>query len=334
MTRRLLAALLLLSLATVAMTTEAIARTRAVTSAHPEQVRGAGTVSGIVTSVSGNLIHLAGGLVTIDATGAKILVERGREGTVAEIEPGMLLFAALKSTAAAENAPLAAAVITATRFAETTLFGAVQTVDAASSSFTLFGRTIHIDSETSLGGFDSAGELLPNHIVQVEAENRGGRLVATSVLLISRIPPAVSTARGTVKSISSDSWVIAREKESDLTLVVNAQTKILGSPKVGDTVEVLYAIDASHANVAISIVKFERPQIPPPNQTTFFHGKVKAIEPAAWTLTLSAGNDVRVLINERTKILPGIAVGDGVEVVALKNSNGELVALVIVKLPR
>lgn len=324
MTRKTLAALLLLALSTAAL-----ARTRAVVSRHPELAPGAGTVSGIVTSVSGNLIHLAGGLVTIDTTGAKVLVRKGREGTVAQIEPGMLVFATLKPNAAT-NGPLAAEVVTATEFADTTLFGSVQTVDA--NSFTLLGRTIHVDSETSLGGIKSLSELLPNHIVQVEAENRGGKLVATSVLLLSRIPPNVATARGTVKSIASDAWVISRENESDLTLVVNAQTKILGSPKVGDTVEVLYTIDASHANVAISILKFERPK--PPNETTLFHGKVKTITPSAWTLTLSANNDVNVLINERTKILPGIAVGDNVEVLAQKNDAGAWVALAIVKLFR
>ena len=326
MTRRLLAFLLLLSL-----TTAAIARTRAVASAHPEKTTAGGTVSGIVTSVNGNLIQLADGLITIDATGAKILVKRGKDGTIAQITPGMLVFATIKFHSETDAIPTAE-VITATTFADATLFGTVQAVDAPSNSFVLLGRTIHVDSETSLGGFNTLAELLPNYVVQVEADSRGGKLVATSVLLVSRIPPNISNARGTVKSIASDSWVISRENESDLVLVVNAQTKIAGSPKVGDSVEVLYTIDAAHQNIAISIVKFERPS--PPNQTTLFHGKVKTIESAAWTLTLSAGNDVKVLINDRTKILPGIAVGDTVEVVAIKNDSGDLVALVIVKLPR
>ena len=325
MTRKLLAVLVLLSLAT-----SAFARTRAIGTKHPEVAPGAGTVSGIVTSVSGNLIHLAGGLVTIDATGAKIIMDRGQDGTIAQIQPGMLVFAALKSNEAAAGAALPAAMVTVTRFADVTLFGAVQSVSA--SSFTLLGRTIHVTNDTSFGGVRSIGELLPNHIVQVQADETGGKLVAASVLVVSRIPTNVEHARGTVKSIASDSWVIARENESDLTLVVNAQTKIAGSPKVGDHVEVLYTVDSAHANVAISIVKFELPK-EPPNQDTLFHGEVVTMEPFAWTLKMSDGNLRKVLINERTKIQNGITVGDVVEVLAIKDKNGDLVALAIVKRP-
>lgn len=305
------------------------ARSRAVSS-DPSAGRGetaaaGATVSGIVSSVSGNLIQLAGGLVTVDATGAKVVVDRGKEGTVAEIQSGMLLFATLKSADVAANAPLPAAMITATRFSATTFFGPVQSVDTSSSSFRILGRTIFVNSETSFGGVKSLTELLPNEVVQVLADVSGGRLVASSVLLVAPIPPVVRTTRGTVKSISADSWVIG-----DLTLVVNAQTKIIGEPKVGDTVEVLYNVNNANANVAISIVKFDikPPTIPP---ITTLHGTVKTITSTLWTLTV--GNaETRVIVNERTKILPGIVVGNTVEVIVQKNDDGTLTALAIVKL--
>ncbi len=309
------------------------ARSRAVSS-DPSAGRGGtaaagATVSGIVSSVNGNLIQLAGGLVTIDATGAKVVVDRGKQGTVGEIQSGMLLFATLKSADVAANAPLPAEMITATRFSATTFFGPVQSVDTASSSFRILGRTVFVNSETSFGGVKSLTELLPNEVVLVQTDVQtdvsGGRLVASSVLLLAPVPPVVRVTRGTVKSISADSWVIG-----DLTLVVNAQTKIIGEPKVGDTVEVLYNINSANANVAISIVKFE---LKPPNIPTIttLHGTVKTITPALWTLTV--GNaETRLIVNDRTKVLPGIVVGDTVEVVAQKNEDGTLTALAIVKL--
>lgn len=324
MTRKLLLPLVLLLI-----TSAALARTRSVSSAGGDsrsEARVAGaTVSGIVTAISGNQIQLAGGLVTIDATGAQFAVDRGTSATIAAIEPGMLIFATLKSN----EAPLVASMITATSLPDATLTGPVQRIDLATSSFTLLGRTIFVDADTSFGGFKREGrptlaDLLPNEVVVATVDATGGRLVATSVLVVSFTPPTVKATHGTVKSIAPDSWVIAREREGDLTLVVNAQTKIAGAPKVGDQVEVIYSIDSANANVAISIIRFERPA--PPNQTTLFRGRVKTIEPTVWTV-----DDTRVLINEKTKIVGSPRVGDNVEVLAQKNDAGALVAILIVK---
>jgi len=326
MTRKSLLSLVLILVSSAAFA----ARNRAVSaggdSLAEAKVAGA-TVSGVVTSISGNLIRLADGLVTIDATGAQIVVDRGKSGTIADLEPGMLVFATLKST----SAPLVASMITATSLPDATLTGPVESVNLTNNSFNLLGRTIFVDADTSFGGFKRDGhptlaDLLPNETVVTTVDATGGKLVATSVLVVSFTPPTVKATHGTVKSIAPDSWVIARERESDLTLVVNAQTKISGSPRVGDEVEVLYSIDSANANIAISIIRFERPA--PPNQTTLFHGKVKTIAADVWTI-----DDTRVLINEKTKITGSPRVGDTVEVLAQKNDAGALVAILIVKLP-
>lgn len=316
----------------VLIASSTFARDRAVTSDNRVKPGGA-TVSGIVSAVSGNLIQLAGGLVTIDATGARIVIDRGKDATLAQIEPGMLLFATLKNADVAANAPLPADVITVTRLSETTLFGPIQSVDPATSSFRLLGRTIHVTSETSFGGVHNLGEMLPNQMAVVQAANAAGKLVASSVLVTAPIRIDVHAARGTVKAIGADSWVISREKEGDLTLVVNAQTKIVGAPRVGDLVEVLYDVDSANANIAISIIKVEPRTTPPPVQVTLFRGKVKEIASTAWTITLASNEEVRLTINERTKIQPGISVGDTVEALAQKNDAGAWVALMIAKRP-
>jgi hypothetical protein len=197
----------------------------------------------------------------------------------------------------------------------------------------LLNETIVVDDNTSFGGFKREGgtsfaDVQPNVIVNVQADNAGGRLVAREVLIIAPAPPQVELVRGTVHSIGADSWTVSTERGT-LTFIVNAQTKVAGSPKVGDTVEVLYNIDAAHNFVAISIIKFER--ITPP-VVQHFHGKVKAIEGSNWTVTEEGATDRKFNVNERTKMMPGIVVGDSVDVMAVQNSDGTLTALSIVKL--
>ena len=330
MTRKL-AVLLAIVLATFAFAdTRTLERT--------EKAPNGATAGGVVESVNGNLIQLAGGLVTIDATGARINV-RGKDASIASIEPGMLVFAALTNADVHANAPLPAATIVATTLPEATLFGPVQSVDTNAKTLTLLGRTIHVTDETSFGGIHrkrdndaapSLADILPNHIVQVVAEEKDGKLVATSILLLAPAPPEVHLTRGEVKSIGTDSWVIGRDRGDDITVVVNAQTKIVGSPKVGDTVELLYRVDSSNAFVAISIVKFDRPT-PPTFPVIFrFHGEVKLISDSAWVIQREE-NEQKVIVNGSSKIEPGIKVGDNVEVIAQRNDDGTATALAIMK---
>lgn len=333
MTRKA-AVLLTLALATFASagTTRQMADSR-------ERTPNGATAGGVVESVSGNLIHLAGGLVTIDATGARINV-RGKDAGIASIQPGMLLFVALSTADVHANAPLPAATIVATSLPEASLFGPVQSVDTAARTLTVLGRTIHVTDETSFGGIykrhdnadgPSLADILPNHIVQVVAEEQGGKLVATSILLLAPAPPEVHATRGEVKSIGTGSWVIERERGDQITVVVDAQTKIVGSPKVGDTVELLYRVDSSNANVAISIIKFERPSPPQLPDLFRFRGKVTLISDAAWVIQRDEDGEVKVQIDGNSKIEPGIRVGDVVEVLAQRHEGGTVTAVLIVK---
>jgi hypothetical protein len=324
-----------LFLAAVLLASIASAGTRSLDGTRPST---GATVNGMVTSVSGNLIQLAGGKITVDATGAKVIVGNGKDGTVAQIEAGMMLFAALSSTDVAANAPLPAETIVASRLADAGLLGPVQSVDTAAGTITLLGRTIRVTAETSFGGIlkrrdgtaPGLGDILPNQIVQVQVDVEGGQLVASSILLLTPTLPDVQSTRGTVKSIGTDSWIIDRERGDEITVAIDAQTKIVGSPKVGDTVEVLYRVDSSHNFVAISILKFEKPPIPPVTDLFRFSGKVKAIAAHEWVITRESG-DQKVLIDQHSKIEPGIAVGDGVEVLAQRKDDGSVVALAIAR---
>lgn len=297
------------------------------------------TAGGVVSAVDGNLIRVANGTITIDATGAKIVSDRGGDATLDAIRPGAIVFATLSSADVEANAPLRASTISLIHIADATLFGPVQRVDASASTLTLLGRTIHVTGETSFGGIrkDRDGarpglqDILPNHIVQVSADEVNGRLVATSILLLAPAPPEVHAVRGKVKSIGTDAWVIERERGDDLTVLVDAQTKIVGSPKTGDEVELLYRVDSSNAPIAISIIKFERPN-PPFIRTYRVSGRVESIAADAWVIAKPEGSErVTLKIGPNTKIEPGIAVGDAVEALAEKHDDGTSTAIVIVR---
>ncbi|HYI07803.1 MAG TPA: DUF5666 domain-containing protein [Thermoanaerobaculia bacterium] len=318
--------LVLFTLALLAST--ATARTRSVS--HPTPKSNAATVHGVITSVTGSIVAIGDGLITVDAAEAQIVVGRKNDATVADLKPGMLLFAAVRGPFEA-NAPLQATMITATHIADATLFGSVDAVDRTARTLTLLGRTIQITDDTSFGGIlrnGAAGldDVFPNQLVQVQTEVVNARLVASSVTIVAPVPPSIATLRGIVKSIGTNAWVIDREQDGDVTVQIDANTKIAGSPKVGDKVEVLYRIDSAHANIAIAIVRID---LPIPTLPTRLSGTVKTLG-NPWVLTLEGGGEAKVYV-DRAKIEPGIRTGDRVEVLAEKRDDGAYDALLIIR---
>jgi hypothetical protein len=324
MPRKLLVLLSLVLLASVAS-----ARVRSVS--HPEPRPNAATVHGVITAVHGNVVSIGDGLISIDASDAQILVGRKGNATVADLKPGMLLFAAVGAPFDA-NVPLRATMITATNIADATLSGSVDDVDRSARTLRLLGRTIQITDDTSFGGLLRDGavgldDVMVNQLVQVQTEATGGKLVATSVTIIAPVPPTVATLRGTVKNIGTNSWVIAKKNEGDVTLQIDANTKIAGSPKIGDEVEVLYRVDSAHANIAIAIVKIDLP-LPIPDVTRFTATVTSLGNP--WVVKVQDGGEAKVFTG-RAKIEPGIRAGDRVEVLAEKRDDGAFDALVIIR---
>jgi hypothetical protein len=328
MSRKLpILALLLLSLS-------AYARTRALTPTPPFTRPGGGGVSGIVRSVEGNLIRIADGLIVIDATGAHIVIGRGHQGTIAEIEPGMLLFASIMTDSPPSSHPIMrASTITASHAGDGSLYGAVQAVDLTTRSFVLLGQTIYVDDDTSFGGFARHGQtpglsdIVVNQLVQVQFDAVDGRLLARDVLVLAPVPPQISRLNGTVKTIGTDAWTIEKDGET-VTVVVNAQTKIVGSPKVGDRVEVIFNVDTANNKVAITIYKV---YISPPLKIVQFHGNVKSVTGSTWVVTVK-GEDKTFTVNERTKVTPDTGVGDLVQVLASQADDGTLTAITVIKL--
>jgi hypothetical protein len=319
-------------LALLALSLSTYGRTRAVS---PRFIQpGTGSASGFVHSVEGNLIRLAGGLIVIDATDAYVIIGRGHVGTVAEIEAGMLLVAQIRSDLPpSAPATLRAGTITASHAGDAGLFGAVQGVDMTARTLTVLGHTIHVDDDTSFGGVlrhdgvPSLADIVPGQLVNVQVDNVNGQLLARDVLVMSPVPPQIQRIRGTVKAIGTDRWTIDSDN-GEMAFIVNAQTKITGSPKVGDLVEVVYNVDTANGNVAIAIYRVHIPPPPPPIVRST--GTVKSLDATKLVLT-SHGLDVSFAVNERTKFSPP-NIGAGDDVIVLSTIQGRvLTALSVVK---
>jgi hypothetical protein len=221
-------------------------------------------VTGTVSSVSGNIISVANGTVTLDATGATIVDIGGKPVPLTSLTAGTLLVATVKSDNVAPNAPIPATRVAVSKPADVTLTGPVTAVDVAHNSLTLLGRTIQVTPQTSFGApmpgivVNGLTGIEPNELVVVQANPSGQSLVAVSVLVMSMTIDHPELIRGTVKSIAADNWVISGH-DNDATVAVNAQTQIVGNPKVGDTVDVLARTDSSGKLVAIAIMKSMMP---------------------------------------------------------------------------
>jgi hypothetical protein len=285
------------------------------------------SVSGPVTTVSGNLITILNGTIAIDTTGATFHRRRG-PASLAEVKPGTRIVAAITNPDAPVGATLQAVTVTILDFPDGVLSGPVQAVDLAQSTITLTGARIQVTTETAIDAGRSEpdktlADLKPGDLVRAEVRTEDSGLVAVQIHILP--PPPNATVTGTVKSMSATEWVITTADGSDVAVTINAQTKIQGSPQVGDMVHVRGMKDAAGNFIAFTIVPAD-----PTRARVSLHGVVKSIGLESWVITTRDG-DVTVIVNAQTRIDPSVQVGDTVEVRGSTDAAGNIVALAIMK---
>lgn len=220
------------------------------------------TVYGVVSSVSGRIIKLANGTVAIDASAAEIVDTADAKVSFASITPGALIIATVKGDGIAANAPIPATrILTMSTNVDVSLTGRLTAIDAAHNTFTILGKTIQVTPQTTYygPGYDGItrglADIAPNKLAIVQASPGATQsLVAKSVFLVTPTPELQDLIHGTVKSIASDAWRI----NDKTVLVIPDITKIIGNPKVGDTVDVRGRYDLSNKPVALTITKTKR----------------------------------------------------------------------------
>ena len=190
--------------------------------------------------------------------------------------------------------------------------------------------------KTAFGGpWDGAGQAgLENvrigDLVLVAAMADAQALVATKVMKLSPSPTPTLRIHGVVEAIGTVSWTIVLRDGTKSVVKVDAETKVVGGPKVGDEVDILARQLPDGSILALLIAGF----VPPPTvPTERYEGVVKAIGTTSWTVGPKAGDgpDRLFAVSEKTTILGGPKVGDEVGVLAAKQSDGSSLAIVITK---
>jgi hypothetical protein len=298
------------------------------------------SVRGVVAAVQGTLITLNTGgapAIAIETAAAKFMSDHDGTASLAGIKVGSRITAFLNTAPTTQpSSALRAQVIIIESQPDLQLSGTIDSIDVPHSRFVVLGITIAADATTSFGStfptfaaIKDVGGLAVGQVVNVTARFASDAIIATSVQVTSFTIPLPAILSGTVKSIGASSWVITRDGK-DTTFTIDAQTKIIGDPKVGDSVQVMSTIDAAHNYTAIAIVKLELSGA----NTTEIHGTVKSIAATQWLIGGPPGTlvpDFMVRIASTTVIYPDPKIGDHVVAVGTRDATGSFTATKISK---
>lgn len=303
--RRLIAVLVLFSLA-VSFPGLAGSRVRGARVDVPAFTNG-DFVQGTVTAVRGSSVEVAG-VIDIDLTGARIVSTGGRTLSATDVTTGaqVLAFGSRDQS----TGRFAAKSIVVFLASEATLSGAVESVDLARQSLMIFGEAILIAPSTEFIPGSGLEAMQAGDRVIVTVVREGNVLVARRVVNVRGVfpgPIADLFYEGVIEQISSTTYTV-----SSRVFTVNAQTLIVGQPRVGDSVVVL--VDPSSPTLARAILSRD-PRPEDNDGRVTFEGRLeeKANSPllmgGLWRV---AGRDV--FVTPQTLIIGAPALGDRVRV--------------------
>ena len=293
------------------------------------------TVDSVVSKVNGPILDVLDGALQLDVTNAKIT---GGDDRLANplpwsgILPGSRVVAqvVVPDVLPAVFPPRLVATSVVVFLANSgNLSGLIQGVNMAQGTFTLLDTTVKTTDATEWSGTRGDGNPVKSLAdltagmqanVAVTADMSG--VTAKTVFAWASPTSRIVAFRGKVEKIDGAIWTIGGN-----VVQVNADTKIVGDPGVGDFVDVLERIMiyppglgiATPIPVAISITKILLTPPPPIRGTIEFDGVVDFIPPSPasvngkpvghWKIS---GRDV--LVSALTKVDTGIAVGSAVHV--------------------
>lgn len=318
----------------------------------PPSVARPSVIDSTVTKVTGTVLDVVGGQMQIDVSGAIITSGDGPDIgplPVSAIPVGARVVAQVTilqtlPPVSFPPPPYPATSVVVFLPRDGRLSGTIEGVDVADGQFTMFYRAISTNPATTWSGYGpngpvrGIGDLVAGMYANVAVVVSDGGLLAASVDAVGLVnPPHIIAFRGPVQSIASTQWQIA-----DHVVQVNAATKIVGAPRVGDIVDVVaetpWAPPGSEIltpiPVAISITL--SPIIDPPSPiagSAEFDGTVQSIPVGASATSPPLGHwkisSRDVLVNGLTTLGPGIVVGSSVHVIGTfvaASANGSTIS--------
>lgn len=294
-----------------------------------------GSVDSVVSKVNGPVLDVFDGALQIDVTNAKITGGDDRLASPVAWS-GILVGSRIVAQVTVPDAipavfppRLTATSVVVFLAGAGSLSGTVQAVDLAGGSFLLVFTSVKTTAATDWSGTKADGtpvkglsDISRGMFATATVLANGGTVVATHVYAYAPPSSRIIAFRGKVVRIDGAIWTIGEN-----VVQVNADTKIVGSPVVGDTVDVLEKVQVlppgsmapTTIPVAISITKVVNVPPPPTDRRIEFDGIVESIPatPTAsilpplghWTIS---GRDV--LVTAMTKLDTGIVKGSAVHV--------------------
>lgn len=297
-------------------------------------------IEGTITSLNipfvdgGPIVTLLDGLVSFDATGATVRFSNGTSGTTVDLEIGQRIVAFVEP---APTMPKARSIVVLAQKFDVTLTGRVDAVDPAARTLTVLGFVAKVTDRTVFGGpRDGAGQagledVRAGELVLVAAMADSGTLVANRVMKLSPSPLPTSRVRGLVDSIGTESWTLVLRDGTKTVVKVDAETKVVGNPKVRDEVDVLVRQLPDGSLLALLIAK--APITPPVATEVAFEGIVARIaaDGPLGTATWLVG-ETKVLVSPVTTVRGEPGIGDRVRVEGFRGRDGVVMASRIAKL--
>lgn len=179
------------------------------------------------------------------------------------------------------------------------------------TAWTIDTRVFAITDQTVFEGEPGLGDF-----VEVKFHDDGAGGFVADRIEKEDAPGVEVEFMGIVEAIGDSSWTISGQ-----VVTVDASTQIIGSPQVGDNVEVEARRAADGSLTATKIKKEDTTE-----QEVEFTGTVESIGDASWQISGQT-----VLVNSSTEIIGNPQVGDTVEVKAIQAADGTLTATRIKK---
>jgi hypothetical protein len=293
-----------------------------------------GSVDSVVSKANGPILDVFDGALQIDVTNAKIT---GGDDRLASPVPwsGILVGSRIVAQVTVPDVipaivpPRLPAVSVVVFLAHAgSLSGTVQGVDVAGGTFTLLFTKVHTNGSTEWSGSKAdgtpvtgIGDISAGMFATASVVTDASGLTARRVFAYAPPTTRILAFRGKVEKIDGAIWTIGEN-----VVQVNADTKLVGDPKVGDLVDVVEKVQIlppgsmapTTLPVALSITKV----VPPPGGDRFveFDGVVESLPSTPAGIALGgpmghwkiSGRDV--VVNGLTKVDPGITVGTAVHV--------------------
>ena len=293
------------------------------------------TVDSVVAKVNGPVLDVLDGALQIDVTNARIT---GGDDRFASPVPwaGILVGSRVVAQVIVPDVipavfpPRLAATNVVVFLANSgNLSGVVQGVGAAQGTFTLLYTSVKTTAATEWSGTKADGtpvkglsDLSAGMHANVAVTCDASGVTAKTVFAYATPMTRIEAFRGKVEKIDAALWTVDGK-----IVQVNADTKIVGDPKVGDVVDVLAKVTIvppgmgmpSMPPVAISIVKVVSTPPPPTDRTVEFDGVVESMPPSlAGPASVALGHwkisGKDVLVTPATRVASGISVGASVHV--------------------